>query len=197
MTPPTISELAKGFKIINNGKSLVESKTKNKAAKNLENEVENRIVAMLEFNGYQKTSDIMPKPGFFVFQPNGTQKSPDVLVKDLNEDTLYIEAKSGKTMMFNSGIPKPDYYYMCEYLDGAAYRGYGKDIFNPSVFSVMPLLRIEFDEHNKDALTRLKNKKLFTDEQLAFIASCNLTIYPRAMTQGFTSTSPVWIKETK
>ena len=189
-----ITELTKRLKEVNAGKSLTEAKTKNTAAKNSENKVELDIVMLLEFSGYNETKDIDPKPNYFVFQPNGTQKSPDILVKDIKNNVLAIEAKSGKTMMFNSGIPNPEYYYMCEYLDGTAYRGYGKDIFNPLVFTLMPQLRKEFDEHNKAPLDRLKNKNLFTPEQLSFINSANLFIYPRAMTQGIPSNSPMWVK---
>ena len=133
------------------------------------------------------------KPNHFYYQPYGTQNSPDIIAKDFNRTLLELEAKSGSTIMFNSGIIHSTYYYMCEYTTGEAKRGYCSDIFDSEAEEIIKLARDEFEEHNKNSLSRLKDKGILSEEQLMkFKSWTNSGIYPRAMLPGISSTNSIW-----
>jgi len=53
------------------------------------------------------------KNGEFIFQPCGTQNSPDFIFR-CDDENYYIECKSSKgyAPTYNSGLPKPEYIYV-------------------------------------------------------------------------------------
>jgi len=195
----TVEELTEKLKLANSGKSLFLKKNINPSNKNNENNTENVITKILQEEGFVEQIPIetneIPKIGNFIFQPNGTQSFPDFRVKDVFDTLIEIEVKSGKTVMLNSGLFKRNAFYMCEYSNGVAHRGYGKDIIMPVVFSTMELQRQEFEEINNKqaALKRAKNSGKYTQEELTALEDYNLILYGRAMTTGIASTSKIWI----
>jgi hypothetical protein len=53
------------------------------------------------------------KNGEFIFQPCGTQNSPDFIFR-CDDENYYVECKSSKgyAPTYNSGLPKPEYIYV-------------------------------------------------------------------------------------
>lgn len=131
------------------------------------------------------------KNGYFMYQPNGSQMPPDFAV-NIN-GFLDIESKAGHLTMFNSGLPKENTFYMCEFLDGTSHRDFGKNIFaEPAMCNLLKEIREEFEEHNDNALNRLENSGKFSNEKLEIIKKYNLCLYPRAMMRPFSAKDSIW-----
>lgn len=144
-----------------------------------------------KFTAIKETYKTPLKNGYFMWQPNGSQKAPDFVV-NLN-GILNIESKAGKSVMFNSGLPKSDTFYMCEFSDGTVHRDFGSNIFSePNICEIMGKVREEFEEHNQDAINRIKKCGKFSNEQLAIIEKYNLPLYARAMMSSFSSNDIIW-----
>ena len=139
----------------------------------------------------------IPAPGWFIREPNGSQASPDIRLCDLNGNILNIEAKAGKTAMFNSGMLQEDYFYVVDFESGTSYRDYGITIFGSKYCKGQEKLREVFDEVNnaykETALTTFK----ITPQKYEDLVKAGLIPYARYMTNGLSEIHFEYMKNNK
>jgi hypothetical protein len=144
----------------------------------LEKSKKNYMLSEKEFKILYKKNPLnisLLKPGEFIQQPFGSQKSPDFLIQIKENILISLEAKSSKTKTpkYNSGGIKLDYIYLFynSVLNETTYY-LGKDIITIKQSSIINNYQKESFE-----LANKYNKLLKTNDTL----NRGWSIYPRIM----------------